>query len=59
MVIGIIGAMSEEVESLKKEMQLESKTTKASMDFYKGKLWNHDVVVVVSGIGKVNAAICT
>lgn len=59
MIIGIIGAMSEEVESLKKEMQLESKTTKASMDFYKGKLWNHDVVVVVSGIGKVNAAICT
>lgn len=59
MVIGIIGAMKEEVESLKKEMQLESKTTKASMDFYEGKLWNHDVVVVVSGIGKVNAAICT
>ncbi|MGB5822576.1 MAG: 5'-methylthioadenosine/adenosylhomocysteine nucleosidase [Proteocatella sp.] len=58
MVIGIIGAMAEEVESLKNVMTIEEKMTKASMDFYEGNLWGHDVVVVVSGIGKVNAAIC-
>ena len=29
------------------------------MDFYKGKLKGKDVVIVRSGIGKVNAAICT
>ena len=32
---------------------------KASMKFYKGKLYGKDAVVVQSGIGKVNAAICT
>lgn len=58
MVIGIIGAMTEEVESLKKLMKIEDKMTKASMEFYEGNLWGQDVVVVVSGIGKVNAAIC-
>lgn len=29
------------------------------MKFYKGKLYGKDAVVVQSGIGKVNAAICT
>ena len=29
------------------------------MKFHKGKLWGHDVVAVVCGIGKVNAAVCT
>ena len=29
------------------------------MDFYKGKLEGKEVVVVRSGIGKVNAAMCT
>ena len=34
-------------------------TTKAAMDFYKGRVAGHPVVVVRSGIGKVNAAMCT
>ena len=59
MVIGIIGAMAEEVESLKKIMKVENTMIKAGMEFFEGKLWNHDAVVVVSGIGKVNAAICS
>lgn len=59
MLVGIIGAMSEEVESLKKEMQVEQEYSQARMDYIKGKLWGKDVVVVVSGIGKVNAAVCT
>ena len=59
MILCIIGAMSEELEILLKDMQLESQKVIANMTFNKGKLWNQDVVAVVCGIGKVNAAICT
>lgn len=59
MIIGIIGAMSEEVQGLKDEMILESKNTKAMMEFHKGRIYEKEVVIVTSGIGKVNAAICT
>ena len=59
MVLGIIGAMSEELEILLKDMSLEDVQVKANMKFHKGKLWGKDVVAVVCGIGKVNAAICT
>lgn len=58
-MIGIIGAMNEEVESLKKSMTIESKKTMAAMEFFKGELFGKSAVVVVSGIGKVNAAVCT
>lgn len=59
MVYGIIGAMNEELEILLKDMELERKILKANMTFNKGKLWGKDVVAVVCGIGKVNAAVCT
>ena len=58
-MVGIIGAMDEEVAKLKDAMEAVTVLTKASMDFYQGKIAGHDVVVVRSGIGKVNAAICT
>ncbi len=58
-MLGIIGAMEEEVNQLKKVMKDISVETKASMDFYKGILEGQQVVVVRSGIGKVNAGICT
>ena len=58
-MLGIIGAMDEEVAKLKEHMTDVTVTSKASMDFYKGKLNGKDVVVVRSGIGKVNAGICT
>lgn len=57
--IGIIGAMEEEVAILKEKMTDVTVTKKAAMEFYKGKLSGHDVVIVRSGIGKVNAGICT
>jgi len=57
--IGIIGAMEEEVEALRKKMDGPRKVTKASMDFYSGKLNGVEAVIVRSGIGKVNAGICT
>ena len=51
--------MKEEVAQLKTEMQDIVISSKASMDFYEGKLGERDVVIVQSGIGKVNAGICT
>lgn len=59
MILGIIGAMDEELEILLSDMKLQDKKTIANMTFNKGQLWNNDVVAVVCGIGKVNAAICT
>ena len=59
MRIGIIGAMEEEVFTLKQEMQMDEVVEYASMQFYKGTLCGKEVVVVRSGIGKVNAAVCT
>ena len=57
--IGIIGAMEEEVAALKEQMRDVQVTRKASMEFNEGILEGKKVVVVRSGIGKVNAAVCT
>ena len=57
-MIGIIGAMEEEVNQLKEAMKDVSAETRASMEFCRGKLEGADGVVVRSGIGKVNAGIC-
>ena len=57
--IGIIGAMEVEVEKLKDDMADPRITEAAGMTFCEGKLMGRDVVVVRSGIGKVNAAVCT
>lgn len=56
--IGIIGAMEVEVAILKEKMKDVRIIKKASMDFYEGILAGKKVVVVRSGIGKVNAGIC-
>ncbi|MBQ4284716.1 MAG: 5'-methylthioadenosine/adenosylhomocysteine nucleosidase [Lachnospira sp.] len=58
-MIGIIGAMDEEVEQIVEAMSVERVETKAQMKFMAGKLAGKDVVIVRSGIGKVNAAVCT
>lgn len=57
--IGIIGAMEIEVARLKEMMTDVTVTEKASMEFNEGLLNGKPVVVVRSGIGKVNAGICT
>lgn len=56
--IGIIGAMELEVEELKSKMSVNNIVKKANMDFYEGTLNGAPVVIVRSGIGKVNAALC-
>ena len=57
--IGIIGAMDVEVERLKHDMKVKNVQKKAGMEFCEGELKGRSVVVVRSGIGKVNAAVCT
>lgn len=57
--IGIIGAMDVEVNTLKNDMNIETTCKKAGMEFCEGVLNGQKVVVVRSGIGKVNAAVCT
>jgi len=58
-MLGIIGAMDVEVAEVKKAMEDVTVETIAAMDFYRGILKGKEAVVVRSGIGKVNAAICT
>lgn len=57
-MLGIIGAMDEEVTRLKEMLDEAEIVTKAGMDFYRGSLHGKPVVIVRSGIGKVNAAVC-
>lgn len=58
MAIGIIGAMESEVAVLIAQLSHSILTEAAGLKFYQGRLVNHPVVVVQSGIGKVNAAMC-
>ena len=58
--IGIIGAMEIEVEELKKRMEVKAVNKIAGRwRLCEGHYGNNEVIIVRSGIGKVNAAICT
>ena len=57
--IGIIGAMSVELELLKSKLEENPAVTHAGgMIFTEGKIKGSSVVLVQSGVGKVNAALC-
>ncbi|WP_239762006.1 MULTISPECIES: 5'-methylthioadenosine/adenosylhomocysteine nucleosidase [unclassified Mammaliicoccus] len=56
-MIGIIGAMEEEVEILKSSIENRETIQIAHVIFYKGNIEDKQVVLAQSGIGKVNAAI--
>ena len=57
--IGLMGAMEEEIEVVKSSM-LDVKEIKiGQLVFYTGKINNRDIVLSLSGIGSVNAAITT
>lgn len=58
MKLGIIGAMSIEVDLLKSCMTNTEIVTFAGMEFYQGLIDNVLCVVVQCGVGKVNAALC-
>ena len=57
--LGIIGAMESEVAILKSKLENAKVTKVGPMEFYEGKLSGCDVVVVMCGVGKVHAAMCT
>lgn len=56
--IGIIGALGEEVEELKASIENAQIVTKAGMEFVSGTIGDKNVIVVKSGVGKINAAVC-
>lgn len=58
-MIGIIGAMQEEIIELKELMTEVEEFEIARIIYYKGRLENKDVVLVEGGIGKVNSSVCT
>ncbi|MBE1554634.1 5'-methylthioadenosine/S-adenosylhomocysteine nucleosidase [Sporosarcina limicola] len=59
MKIAVIGAMEEEVELLRDEIESAHVTTIAGCEFIEGTIGTHTIILVKSGIGKVNAAIAT
>lgn len=56
-MIGIMGAMQAEVDSLMREIKDLKVETVSGYDFARGTLGRHEVVVVKCGVGKVNAAV--
>lgn len=58
-MIGIIGAMEEEVAILKNKLTNLEEVAIAHVKFYKGDLNDSSVVITQSGIGKVNVAMST
>ena len=57
--IGIIFAMKEELDALLKIVSFEKKYTIFDLTFYECSFHNKTLVLVESGIGKVNSARCT
>jgi adenosylhomocysteine nucleosidase len=57
MKYGVICAMEEEIKTLLDTLELEKETNINGIIFYEGKISNVDVVLVRSGIGKVEAGI--
>ncbi|MGG1311340.1 MULTISPECIES: 5'-methylthioadenosine/adenosylhomocysteine nucleosidase [Cohnella] len=58
-MIGIIGAMQEEIDLLLGGMQDVVKMNRSGIEYVVGSLHDRKVAVCKSGVGKVNAAVCT
>ncbi|WP_421863012.1 5'-methylthioadenosine/S-adenosylhomocysteine nucleosidase [Motiliproteus sp.] len=59
LLIGVIGAMEEEVTFLRDQLEQREDLNLAGYEFHRGVLAGQQVVLLKSGIGKVNAAIGT
>lgn len=57
--IGIIGAMNEEVELIKEKLEEREDRVIAGCEFHQGKINGTEIILLKSGIGKVNAAVGT
>lgn len=58
MKLGIIGAMTVEVETLRSLLEAPNVHNCCGMEFYEGVLDGMPVVIAQCGVGKVNAALC-
>jgi len=59
MKIAVIGAMEQEVEALRLVIKNPTTTVIANSEYTEGTYAGHDVILLKSGIGKVNAAMST
>ncbi len=57
--LGIIGAMEIEVAILKSKLEETKVSRVGPMEFFEGKLAGLSVVIVMCGVGKVHAAMCS
>lgn len=57
--IGLIGAMAEEIALIEERLEDAAVTDKAGIRFQEGRFCGKSVVLCRSGVGKVNAAVCT
>lgn len=58
-VIGVMGALEEEVRLIASGVGISATESHLGRTFYRGRFAGHEVVVVRSGIGKVRAAACS
>lgn len=58
-VIGVIGAMQEEIEHFLPHLGNVEEIQHAGITYRKGTFHNQTIVLVKSGVGKVNASVCT
>lgn len=59
LTIGIIGAMECEISALKPKLQNLEEIKHNKLQIYVGNFCENKIILVKSGIGKVNAALCT
>lgn len=57
--LGLIGAMNEEIELFHAHLRDVQTEERAGITFFSGLFYGKPVVVCKSGVGKVNAAVCT
>ncbi len=58
-MIGLIAAMPEEINAITRRMDTVSSRTVGKVEFRSGKLKDEQIVIALSGVGKVNAAIAS
>lgn len=58
-MIGLISALEEELQLFKQNAVIDKEIVQAGITFHFGKLAGHDVIMLKSGVGKVNAAVAT
>ena len=58
-ITGIIGAMEEEIALIRNDLLHSTEKVHAGITYYQGELFGVPVVLCKSGVGKVNAAVCT